>query len=294
MPGDIIDPTPRPRQAISQGRHGIGVAAVARFARIHPYTTVSLVALVTMGIGAVLKHSSEWDTVYVGAASVLRQGKDIYRDLIGYTYPPFSAWAMMPFTLVPIRLARGVWFAISAVCLIYLIKSAWRLSGGGRVEPLSNPIAGRPREQIAFLIGHAIALQLTLNGLTHLQPDILIAAMLMAGVAAIAGGRYFRAATWIGVAAAFKATPLLFAPYLLWRRQWVAACWIVVVAIGANLLPDTVHRPDNGGTWLGNWYHQYLRPMTSIQIRSRRLAGDKLDNNQRIWPGVASRWALAT
>lgn len=271
----------------------ITASAYVRLALMHPYTTVSFVTLLVMGIGAVLKRNPpEWDAVYVGAARALARGQDIYHGLIGYTYPPFSAWAMLPFTLLPMRLGRAIWYLICVVSLVYMIKVSWRLAGGSRVEPLSNPVARRRREQVAFLIGHAIALQLTLNALTHLQTDLLIGAMLTAGCVAIVGGKFLRAATWIGAAAAFKATPLLFAPYLLWRRQWAAACWLVVVAVGANMLPDTVHRPPRGSLWLSNWYHQYLQPMTE----SNYVPGawqNKLNNNQAL-AGAASRWLLST
>jgi hypothetical protein len=306
---------------------------------MHPYTLVSIVALGIMGIGAVGKHFSEWDDVYVGSARVLLSGKNIYerlhilrpdRDVPGgiketfdaYTYPPFSAWLMIPFTVLPIRLARGIWYVVCVVSLVYLVKTAWRLAGGKPVEPvepgasaapdtragphdqaaagstLNNEailapaaVAG-PRDQAAFVIGHACALQLSLNALTHLQTDLPIAALLMAGCAAIAQRRFIRGSAWIGLAAAFKATPLLFAPWLLWRRQWRAAALLVLVAVGANLLPDTVHRPPAGGLWLGQWIRQYLQPMA----KSDYVPGDwknKLDNNQSLAGGV-NRWLATT
>ncbi len=257
-----------------------------------PYTVISSVVLVAMGIVAVTRRNSEWDDVYVGSARLLLRGVDLYAELKSYTYPPFSAWVFIPFTPLPFRIARAIWYLIVAASLVILIKTSWRLANGPRLEgDLKHPPASW-REQIAFWIGHACALQLSLNAVTHLQTDLPIAALLVVGCAAIARRRYFRAATWIGVAAAFKATPLLFAPYLLWRRQWRAAGWLVALAIGVSLLPDTIHHPPAGGTWLGEWNRLYLAPMA----RPTYIPGDwknLLDNNQAL-AGAASRWLTSS
>ena len=204
-----------------------------RYVLNHPYTCISALALVAMWICATLKHSSEWDGVYLRSARVLLNGNDIYRDLFGYTYPPFSAWLMIPFTLLPITAARAIWFVLCAASLLYLIISSWQLAGGPRIERQGNAPAASRREQLAFLVGHACALQLALNGLTHLQTDLLIAALLMAGCRAIVENRFYRAALLIGLGAAFKATPLLFAPYLILRGKWAAAVLLIGVCIGA-------------------------------------------------------------
>jgi len=253
-----------------------------------PYTVIAVLVLGTMGIMATLKRESAWDFVSVGAAHLLVQGQDFYRHIPLYTYPPFTAFFSLPFIWLPLRIARAIWCVICAISLVYLVVKSWKLSGGPRLQPLARDPAAQWPEHLAFLLGLACALQFALNAFTHLQSDLLIGALLMVGCHAIATRQFFRAATWIGIATAFKATPLLFAPYLLWRRQWIAAIWLVAVAVGANMLPDVIHRPPEGGVWLTRWYHLYLEPMGS----STYLPGDwknQLDNNQSI-AGAANRW----
>ena len=258
----------------------------------HPATILLTIVLVVMGIFSVCRHSTEWDEVYLRSAKVLLEGKNFYREFVGFTYPPFPAWVTIPFVYLPTRVARGAWFTICAGSLVYLLKSSWRLAGGPRLEPGAGAPAVAGREIAASLIGHVIALQFALNALTHLQPDLPIAAMLMAGCAAIGAGRFMRGATWIGVAAAFKATPLLFAPYLLWRRQWRAGAWLILVTVAANLLPNTVHAPPGGGLWLTRWYTQYLKPMAGADYRPGDWKNLR-DNNQAI-AGAVNRWMATT
>ena len=272
---------PRPRRAG-------GGNSVLRMLGGRPYTIATVTTLGIMAIGAIAKRGAAWNQVYVGAARMLLQGRDFYREIGNYAYPPFSALASIPFTLPPPALARGIWYLICVASTIYLMRKAWRLAGGTRVEGGRSAAAAGRREQIAFLLGHAIALQFALNALSHLQTDLLIGALIMAGCGLILAGRFYCSAIWIGLAAAFKATPLLFAPYLMWRRQWMAAALLVSIAIGANLLPNAVRQPPGGGLWLTRWCQQYLEPMTSENY----LPGNwknQLNNNQSI-AGAVRRW----
>ncbi len=266
--------------------------AFLQYVLAHSYTTASFVTLTIMGIFAVAKHSSEWNEVYYGAAKSLLRGGDMYRDFVGYVYPPFSAWVMIPFTVFPAKLARAIWYLTCALFLVYVVKSSWRAAGGGPLEPAAGRPAASPREQVAFLIGQACVLQLALNAVTHLQPDLLIAALVMVGCVAIIRGRFWTAATWLGLAGAFKVTPLLFAPYLLWRGRWAAAGWLVLLAASVNFLPDTVHAPPDGGYWLTQWSRRILRPMTRADYVPGRWA-NKVNNNQSVG-GAVNRWMATT
>src|SRR5690242_2913369 len=86
----------------------------------HPYTCVAVIALAVMMIGAVARHDSSWSDVYVGAGRLLRDGHDYYREIRPYTYPPFSALVSLPFSYLPDRLARAIWYPVCAACALYL------------------------------------------------------------------------------------------------------------------------------------------------------------------------------
>lgn len=262
----------------------------------HPYSVAAMILLLVMGIGAVARKDTAdgpaWNRVYVGSARMLLHGGDFYRQISGYAYPPFSALINIPFAPMPPKVARGLWYVISAASLIYLIVKSWQIAGGPPVEPGGRHPGAGPAEQVAFLLGNALALQFALNALTHLQTDLLIAALLIAGCAAIRTGRFMSAATWIGVAAAFKATPLLFGPYLLLKRRWLAAAWLVCVAVGANFLPDLVNHPPGGGIWLTQFYGKYLKPLSKPDYRPGDWA-NQLNNNQAL-AGTVRRWLATT
>src|SRR5437764_38405 len=77
--------------------------------------------------------------------------------------------------------------------------------------------------------------------------------------------RRYLGPTWFGLAAAMKCTALLWVPYLVWRGRPAAAAWVMVVALGVNLLPDAVSTPPSGRPWLGEYAVRYLRPLASSE-----------------------------
>jgi hypothetical protein len=70
----------------------------------------------------------------------------------------------------------------------------------------------------------------------------------------------------IGIAAACKATPLVFLPYLLWRRRWAAAAASAAVALGLNLAPDLVVA-GKAEPQVVTWVSQIVAPTQRMDSR---------------------------
>ena len=64
-------------------------------------------------------------------------------------------------------------------------------------------------------------------------------------------------AALIGLAAAAKCTPLLFAPWFIFRRHWACAITVAVVALVANLVVDLIFPSPTGHFRLTEWVHHY-------------------------------------
>jgi hypothetical protein len=229
-----------------------------------------------------LRHDSEWEAVYLPAARLLAAGGNPY-DAEGFLYPPFAALAAVPFAALPAAAGRPAWVALNLACLVVLLRGAWRLAGGG-----ARPGRGG---LLAAAAGAGCGVFYAFNCLAHQQTDVVLAALLIGGCLALRGSRPLLAATAFGLAAAVKCTPLLWAPYLLWRGRPAAAAWLVAVALGANLLPDLVSRPPAGATWLAEYHARYLRPLTTPGHVVGTWGSEVLYNQSLA--GAGQRW-LAT
>jgi hypothetical protein len=118
-------------------------------------------------------------------------------------------------------------------------------------------------DHAAFWLGGLCVVGFMLDTAANWQTDLVISALLVGGCALLAKGRGIAAGVSFGIAAAFKCTPLLFAPYLLWKRQFIASAVVVVVALGLNVLPDFAYPPPDGQSRLVVWKERFLAPMAN-------------------------------
>jgi hypothetical protein len=253
--------------------------------RTHPFTSLGGVLLVVMAIIFCRRHESEWEQVYLPAAAHLWRGEPLYRLQDAYLYPPFMAWATLPFLALPTPLPRLLWFTINAVCSIALVRWSWRLAGGGRLEGCHEV---KTSERWAAFLGCLCGISYMQNCLAHQQTDIVIATILVGGCLSLLRCRAIVAATLLGVAAACKCTGLLFAPYLLWRGRPFAALGLLVVALGVNLLPDLVSTAPTGRSWLREYALCFLQPLTAADHYIGTWGSDPVYNQSLT--GMGQRW----
>ena len=258
---------------------------VLSWIKAHPFTALGGVLLVVLALTFCRRQNSEWEQVYLRAAAHLWTGADMYQMRDGYLYPPFMALTALPFLGLPSPLSRFVWFLINVTCLLALLRWGWRLAGGGRLE--GQPGSGI-RERLAALLGCLCGISYIENCLAHQQTDIVIGALLAAGCLLLWRDRPLLAATSLGLAAACKCTALLWAPYLLWRGRYLAATWLVVVAVGVNLVPDRVTAAPAGRSWFGDYAARFLKPLTASDHYIGTWGSDPVYNQS--FTGLAQRW----
>lgn len=258
----------------------------------HPYSTAFVVDCLVLLALNLRKATTEFDWTFMLSAQNLVNGNGLYQvqvpPYIAYTYPPFMAMLVIPFASMPRLLGRGSWLVFVCSCAGFLCRGAWRLAGGGRLEGGSAKGIDT-REHLVAALGLLCAYPYVESGLSHLQADPLIAALLIAGCMALERSRDLRAATCFGLAASMKCTPLLWVPYLAWRGRWRAAAWLVAVAVGVNLLPNLVNAPAGGGFWLVEWITRFLAPMTRPSYVTGQWYAWVLDNQSLA--GTIGRWA---
>jgi hypothetical protein len=258
---------------------------VATWLKAHPFTASGSILLLVMGISFCRRHDSEWEQVYLQAAGHLWRGEDLYRMGENYLYPPFMAFAALPFRALPAPLPRVLWFAVNVVCLIAVLRWSWRVAGGGRLE---GPERIPARERLAAVLGCLCGISYLENCLAHQQTDIVIAAMLVGGCLLLGRGRSLSAATALGIAAACKCTALLWAPYLIWRGRPWAAVWLLVIAIGVNFLPDLIRPAPEGWCWSEEYASRFLKPLTASDHYVGTWGSDIVYNQSLT--GLAKRW----
>lgn len=216
-----------------------------------------LAAIVFFAIysGTVLRRgrTNLWFDCYYQAAERMMARQSIHHiERDAYAYPPFMALAAIPLAQLPGMSSLVGYYALNAAAGACAIALAWRLAG-------APALTGLPRRWWAVLAaGLVMGFRYLLAPLDNVQPDLVLAALVMFGVWQLWNGRDLRAAIWLGVATAMKCTPLLFAPYLVWRGRPRAALLLVVVAVCLNLLPDLFFPQASGRSYVTDWRETFL------------------------------------
>lgn len=118
-----------------------------------------------------------------------------------------------------------------AVGSLFVIFHLW-----GKMAQSWFPATTEHRRAAVFFTLAAL-LPLVIRDLDECGLQIFLVLMLSLGAYALYCGRAWQCGLWIAAAITYKATPLVFLPLLVWKRQWKATASAVVCLVGLNLLP---------------------------------------------------------
>lgn len=173
-----------------------------------------------------------------------------------FTYPPAFAFVMLPFVALPMWLAVLIWYLITlactAICLVLCKRLALQLiPGDWQGKDL------RWFEVLSFII----SLKFILAVYEDQAYDLLVLPFTLFGIWALVIRRDFAAGASLGVAAALKVTPLIFLPYLLFKRRFAAAGAFTVALLALSVLPDILFTPQGGAHgYLITWIQEVAAP----------------------------------
>ncbi len=134
-------------------------------------------------------------------------------------------------------LTWGGYYPTRAVCYLLAVGSLFAIFHlWGKMTEAWFP-ASKPQRRAAVLFTLAALLPVIIRDLDECGLQILLVLMLTLGAYALYCGRAWQCGFWLAAAITYKATPLLFLPLLLWKREWKAAASVVVCLVGFGLLP---------------------------------------------------------
>jgi alpha-1,2-mannosyltransferase len=212
--------------------------------------------------------------LYPDAARCLMNGEVLLlcKLPLPFTYPPLFAFLMIPFAPMPIWLRELVWYAITVGATMGSFKLA---------ELLGQRLVGEALTARELFLVQAAGLLLSskfvLAVFENQAYDTLVLLCILLGLVALA-----KRELWGGIAlaaaAALKATPLIFLPYLLLKRRFAAAGAFLLAFLALSYLPDLFFTPQGGGSgYFNTWLHD---------IAGASLLGDAGSAKQAFWSGA--------
>jgi len=204
------------------------------------FVVVFLAVTVVVSYGRVLMITNNHDfAVYFKAAVDLREGRDIYADVVPfkaamesgdfnykaedtvwpYAYTPVLAMLLLPLSYLPYVWASVIWVALNVIALSL---GCWLiLLSQGKITPARLALA------LLLLYGYRPALV----GLRLGQIDVLIFLVIALSFYLLKKGSEGWAGALLGLAIAIKFFAAILVGYLLWKRRWRSVLWAGVVAL---------------------------------------------------------------
>jgi len=110
-----------------------------------------------------------------------------------------------------------------------------------------------------------------LDVITYASHDPLSLALIMLGTWALFNGREAVGGLWLAVAAAIRASPLIYLPYLILKRRLIACGVFLIALLGVSAIPDVIGALRGGYTghltdWLGQVVGPALMPGNSSEL----------------------------
>jgi alpha-1,2-mannosyltransferase len=210
-----------------------------------------LAAEVAVVVGVALFFNPLDFSIYLWGGDAVADDARLYLEQ-GYahwfTYSPFAATVFAVLAAMPVVLARVLWQLASVAALAVAVTVAYRLCGR---RPL--PV------EVATLTAAALLLEPVYHTLYQGQINLILMALILVDVWLVAQGR--RAGFAIGIAAAIKLTPAIFAVMLLLtgRRAGVRAAVTSAVSFVCCGLFGFVVAPEASKLYWTKLFHDTSR-----------------------------------
>jgi alpha-1,2-mannosyltransferase len=194
---------------------------------------------------------------YLVVGKLVLTGRHIYFDAARglNTWPPFFSLLCVPLVLLAAPtpyLARGVWLLLSLALLVLVLRLLARLVHGREMH-LRAESEGLSLAAPELLVPLLISDRFVSGNFDHMQINIVIFALALGGLYLQAKGRELSGGIALGCAAAIKVMPILFIPYLAYRRRWRAAAAAVVSVATLSLSPILVFGWDRFWAYVIAW-----------------------------------------
>jgi hypothetical protein len=203
---------------------------------------VSLVAVFTTRVSRKMPDFE----VYRTAGSRALAAEPLYRADDGhfqFKYLPAFAVLASPLALVPLTAAKGGWFAVSAVLMLVLLGLSVR----------AMPEVRRPPALLLVITFLAMA-KFYAHELVLGQVNLLFAVLVVLAIVWMRSGRDAAAGVLLALAVVVKPYAVLFAPWLVTRRNRTAFVSMAAGLLVLLLLPIARYGWDGNLRLLGEWW----------------------------------------
>jgi len=190
--------------------------------------------------------------LYSHAGSCLWQQQPLQQCVLEFTYPPAFAFVMIPFIALSATAQTIIWYIVTLGCTVLCCMLSEKIA----LRMIPGPW---PAREITWLriVGVFLSLKFILAVYENQAYDLLILPFILLGTLALVDKRDVLGGASLAIAAAMKVTPLIFLPYLILRRKFIAAGIFALVLVAFSFMQDAFLAPQGSShgyfmTWIND------------------------------------------
>jgi hypothetical protein len=190
------------------------------------------------------KGMNDFRVVHRAATRVLHQ-EDLYNFDDGhylYKYSPSFAFIVSPIGVFSLPAASVIWLAGMCVCLLLIMRWGKRMIMGDKSPP-----------PYLFLLTLLFTSKFWVREMWLGQTDLLMLVFIFLFILYQDRGRQLPAGLFLGLSVIIKPTPLIFLPYLLYKRRFKTIGYLGISCILLVLLPSLVYGISGNLGLLSGW-----------------------------------------
>lgn len=198
------------------------------------------------------------------------QNEFLYSDGLNIPYPPFFAMAYAPFSLLPLPIAKPLFFICGFAALIAVL---WILD---RLTERNIPIRKDAR---LWIVSAALLLtsRFVIRDFDDGGQNLILLALTWTAIYLWSRDQALPAGVSLGLAVALKCTPALFIAYFAVKRRWKIAGFALLCAGIFTLLPAIWQR-SNFPIHIQTWARTVLRGISETDPSTGILGPEQLQN----------------
>ena len=193
---------------------------------------------------------------------------------VHYRYAPINAFLMLPLTFFELQTAAVLFFLIQMAALLYSITLV--------LKWLKVPLSEYQKiGLLAFFVTGGYLLQVVHTGNIHFVALFLT----LWAFYEFETGKTWRPALWMGLAIATKVTPLLFLPYLLFKKKFKECLAVIGVLIMLISFPAIFNGIESNMDLLKSWSVSIMNKASEARnhslhgVLTKYLTADKVAPN---------------
>ncbi|HEX7413452.1 MAG TPA: glycosyltransferase family 87 protein [Bacteroidia bacterium] len=213
-----------------------------------PYIKYALPVILLVYILLETRAHQDFD-IFLLASKDFLQGGNIfvhhYEDGFRFFYSPLFATLLIPFTFLPIYLARIIWLTLNVLAFARCLKL---------IKSYLNFDAFSDKQKLLFdFFSIVFSAKLILDNFHNGQVTIFMLLFMLEGLRLINSDKAFWGAALIALGINFKFLPLVLLPYLFYNKQLKACAFIVGWYVLFLFVPALVCGFEFNNTLLKDW-----------------------------------------